>query len=155
MPTASLIKFAVLIETYQQADEGKFKLTDKVTLHDSDKVPGSGILTDHFSDGATVLAPRRRAADDRRVRQHGDEPGAGQDRHRATSTSAWRHGAVPTRKINAKVFRGSTTSVDPERTKQYGLGSTTAREMVELLEEMPDAATLVGPALQADACWTT
>jgi beta-lactamase class A len=32
------------------------------------------------------------------------------------------------------VFKGSTTSVDPARTKQYGLGSTTAREMLTLLE---------------------
>src|SRR5271166_1892269 len=48
MPTASLIKVAVMVETYQQAVEGKVKLTDKVTLHDADKVPGSGLLTDHF-----------------------------------------------------------------------------------------------------------
>ena len=37
-------------------------------------------------------------------------------------------------RINAKVFKGSTTSVDPARTKQYGLGSTTAREMLTLVE---------------------
>src|SRR4051794_40151561 len=53
MPTASLIKLAVMVETYQQAVEGKVNLADKVTLRDSDKVPGSGLLTDHFSDGAT------------------------------------------------------------------------------------------------------
>src|SRR5262245_6354735 len=48
MPTASLIKFPVMIEVYQQAAEGKVKLGDKVTLRESDKVPGSGILTYHF-----------------------------------------------------------------------------------------------------------
>src|SRR5262245_54758117 len=53
MPTASLIKLPVMIEVYQQAAEGKVKLADRVTLHDADKVPGSGILTEHFSDGAT------------------------------------------------------------------------------------------------------
>jgi len=37
---------------------------------------------------------------------------------------AW---GFPNTKINAKVFRGSTTSVSPERTKRFGLGSTTAR----------------------------
>src|SRR5262249_59841620 len=46
---------------------------------------------------------------------------------------AW---GFPNTRINAKVFRGSTTSVDPERTKKYGLGSTTAREMVGLLEKL-------------------
>src|SRR3954465_13704552 len=53
MPTASLIKVAVMVETYHQAIEGKLKLTEKLTLRDADKVPGSGILTNHFSDGAT------------------------------------------------------------------------------------------------------
>src|SRR5579884_2740285 len=52
MPTASLIKVAVLVDLYQQAQEGKVKLTERVTLRRADKVPGSGILTDHFSDGA-------------------------------------------------------------------------------------------------------
>jgi beta-lactamase class A len=42
----------------------------------------------------------------------------------------------PHTKINAKVFRGSTTSIDPEATKKFGLGSTTAREMVSLLERV-------------------
>src|SRR5689334_3831307 len=53
MPTASLIKLAVMAEAYQQAAEGKVKLSDPVTLKKDDKVPGSGILTYHFSDGAT------------------------------------------------------------------------------------------------------
>src|SRR5579871_1498217 len=53
MPTASLIKLPVMIEVYQQAAEGRVKLTDPITLHDKDKVGGSGILTEHFSDGDT------------------------------------------------------------------------------------------------------
>src|SRR5207249_824291 len=53
MPTASLIKFPLLIEVYWQVLEGKLKLSDMLTLKDSDKVPGSGILTTHFSEGAT------------------------------------------------------------------------------------------------------
>src|SRR6516162_11216084 len=53
MPTASLIKLPVMIEVYQQAAEGKIKLADMLTLRDKDKVPGSGILTYHFSEGAT------------------------------------------------------------------------------------------------------
>src|SRR5688500_15100280 len=51
MPTASLIKLPVMVEVYQQAADGKVKLTDTVTLKDADKVPGSGILTNHFSGG--------------------------------------------------------------------------------------------------------
>jgi D-alanyl-D-alanine carboxypeptidase (penicillin-binding protein 5/6)/beta-lactamase class A len=55
---------------------------------------------------------------------------------------AW---GFPNTKINAKVFRGSTTSVSPERTKKYGLGSTTAREMVGLLEKL-QGGEVVQPA---------
>jgi beta-lactamase class A len=53
MPTASLIKFPVMVEAYRQAAEGKVDLDRSVTLRKEDKVPGSGILTYHFSDGAT------------------------------------------------------------------------------------------------------
>src|SRR6266540_6040866 len=53
MPTASLIKFPLLVELYLQVLEMKVKLSDMVTYREKDKVPGAGILTYHFSDGAT------------------------------------------------------------------------------------------------------
>src|SRR5947209_3255341 len=42
MPTASLIKFPLMLEVYMQVMEGKLKLTDMVRLTEKDKVPGSG-----------------------------------------------------------------------------------------------------------------
>ena len=45
------------------------------------------------------------------------------------------------------MFRGSTTSIDPERTKKFGLGSTTAREAVVLLEKLHQ-----GKLVSPDAC---
>ncbi|HEY7153706.1 MAG TPA: serine hydrolase [Gemmataceae bacterium] len=135
MPTASLIKIAVLIELYQQVQEDKLKLTDRVTLHDADKVPGSGILTEHFSDGANISlrdAARLMIAfsDNTATNLVLDRVGIKSVNQRM---EAW---GFPNTKINAKVFLGSKTSVDPARTKRYGLGSTTAREMVGLLEEL-------------------
>src|SRR5690242_5570273 len=53
MPTASLIKFPVMVEAYRQAEGGKVDLGKTLTLTKADKVPGSGVLTYHFSDGAT------------------------------------------------------------------------------------------------------
>src|SRR5438552_3090414 len=53
MPTASLIKLPVMIEVYQQVAEGRIKLFDPVTLRQEDKVPGSGVLTEHFTPGVT------------------------------------------------------------------------------------------------------
>jgi beta-lactamase class A len=135
MPTASLIKVAVLLEAYLQADEGKFKLTDKVTLREADKVPGSGILTYHFSEGASL--PVRDAvrlmiaySDNTATNLVLDKVGIANVNKRM---AAW--GLKETR-INAKVFRSGTTSVDPARSKRYGLGSTTAREMAGLMEEL-------------------
>src|SRR5258708_900122 len=53
MRTASLIKLAVMVEAYCQVHEGKARLNDVVSLQKADMVPGSGILTEHFSPGAT------------------------------------------------------------------------------------------------------
>jgi beta-lactamase class A len=143
MPTASLIKVAVMVETYQQAVEGKVRLTDKVILHDADKVPGSGILTEHFSEGATISlrdAVRLMIAlsDNTATNLVLDKIGIREVNKRMESLG------LPNTRINAKSFRASTTSVAPERSKKYGLGSTTAREMVALLQ-MIQAGDIVNP----------
>ncbi len=64
LPTASLIKFPIMLEVYQQVMEGKISLGDLVTLKNADKVPGSGILTYHFSEGRHVSASGRGPAHD-------------------------------------------------------------------------------------------
>ncbi len=43
-PTASVVKIFVLGKLYQEVNEGRLSMKDEVVLHDSDKVPGSGIL---------------------------------------------------------------------------------------------------------------
>ena len=82
MPTASLIKFPVMIEAYRQAAAKKIDLESFITVKKEDKVPGSGVLTYHFSDGVTIQAPRRGSPDDRLLGQHRHEPGPRRDRHR-------------------------------------------------------------------------
>ncbi len=54
MPTASLIKFPVMIAAYDAVEKGKLSLDDMIELKKDDKVPGSGILTSHFSPGTTI-----------------------------------------------------------------------------------------------------
>jgi beta-lactamase class A len=133
MPTASLIKFPVMLEVYMQVLEGKVRLSDMVVLRKDDMVPGAGILTYHFSDGATF--PLRDAV--RLMIVYSDNTATNLVLDKIGIASTGKRMAVwdcPTTKINAKVFRGSTTSIDPEATKKFGLGSTTAREMVSLLE---------------------
>lgn len=148
MPTASLIKVAVIVEAYQQADEGKLKLADPVTLHDADRVPGSGILTYHFSDG--VRLPLRDAV--RLMVAFSDNTATNLVLEKvgiAAVNKRMAEWGLPNTRINAKVFRGSTTSVDPERTRRYGLGSTTAREMVRLFEELQVGERVRPPVKQA------
>ncbi len=135
MGTASLIKVAVLVDLYQQAQEGKVKLTERVTLRRTEKVPGSGILTDHFSEGAEFSL--RDAA--RLMIAFSDNTATNLVLERIGIKSVnkcMEEWGYPETRINAKVFRGSTTSVDPARTRRYGLGSTTAREMAGLLEQL-------------------
>ena len=146
MPTASLIKLAVMIEVYQQAAEGKIKLTDSVTLHEADKVPGSGILTEHFSDGATIslrdtVRLMMAFSDNTATNLVLDKIGIAATGKRM---EAW---GYPNTRINAKSFRGDTTSVAPDRTKRFGLGSTAAREMVEILEKLEE-----GKLVSPEAC---
>lgn len=57
MPTASSIKIAILAELYQQAQQGRVKLTDFYTLQQSDMVGGSGI-TSVLTPGMTKLTLR-------------------------------------------------------------------------------------------------
>lgn len=143
MPTASLIKLAVMVETFWQAEEGKVKLDKTLTLTQDDKVPGAGVLTDSFSPGATfALRDAVRlmitVSDNTATNKVLDEIGIPSTNERMEKLG------FKNTKVNAKVFKGSTTSVSPERTKEFGLGSTTAREMVQLLE-MVHKGTVVTP----------
>lgn len=143
MPTASLIKLPVMVEAYWQAHEGKVKLDAALTLTKDDKVQGSGILTGHFSDGATF--PLRDAVRLMIVFSDNTATNMVLDRIGLPSTNARmaKLGLTETR-VNAKVFRADTR-IDQERGKKYGLGTTTAREMVRLLE-LIDAGKVVTPA---------
>jgi beta-lactamase class A len=134
MPTASLIKFPIMVESYRQAAEKKVDLGEMITLKQGDKVPGSGILTDHFSAGASF--PLRDAihlmivySDNTATNLVLDKIGIG-----STAETMERLG-YPNTKAHSKVFRRDT-SVFPERSKTFGLGSTTAAEMIRLCEAL-------------------
>lgn len=57
---------------------------------------------------------------------------------------AW---GLRTTKVYRKASRDGMTSIGPEATKRFGFGSTTAREMVTLLEEL-NAGTHFPPAMK-------
>lgn len=132
MPTASLIKFPLMIAAYQAIEEGKLKPDQMITLEEEDKVPGSGILTAQFSAGAQlslrdVIHLMIVHSDNTATNIVVDEVGL-----KATAELMDKL-EVPETKLHSKVFRRDT-SIFPERSKKYGLGSTTADDMVKLLE---------------------
>ncbi len=147
-PTASLIKFPVLIELYRQAKERRVDLATRVMLREKDKVPGSGILTPHFAAGATFRlrdAARLMIAfsDNTATNLVLDRIGIS-----STSETMQRLGYENTR-IHHKVFLRETTSVAPERSERYGLGSTTATEMLRLFESLHKAELVSEAASEA------
>jgi beta-lactamase class A len=141
MPTASLIKLPIMVEAYRQAESQTVDLKKLITLRPDDKVPGSGILTQHFSPGMSL--PLVDAihlmivySDNTATNLVLDQIGLP-----ATNTTMEKLGLTST-KVHSKVFRGDT-SILPERSKEFGLGSTTAGEMVRLLELL-DQGKLAG-----------
>jgi D-alanyl-D-alanine carboxypeptidase (penicillin-binding protein 5/6) len=142
MPTASLIKLPIMVEAYRQAAEGKINLGDVVTFKDDDKTPGSGILSTHFSGGATFSL--RDAI--RLMIAYSDNSGTNLVLAKigllATNETMEKLG-LPNTKVHAYVFRPNS-SIAPERSKQFGLGSTTAHEMIRLVE-MIQAKKVVTP----------
>jgi D-alanyl-D-alanine carboxypeptidase (penicillin-binding protein 5/6) len=132
MPTASLIKLPVMITTYEAVDKGKVSLTKMIELKKEDQVQGSGILTSHFSPGTKIsLRDAIRLmivySDNTATNLVLDQLGLP-----ATNECMERLGC-PDTKINSKVFRRDT-SIAKDRSAKYGLGSTSARDMVKLCE---------------------
>ena len=152
--TASTIKLAVLAATFAAVAEGKVKWTDLSTLRDSDKVSGSGVIGNEFADGdklplsdlihlmivlsdntATNLVLDRITAD--YVNEQMDKLGLKQTRSMRK---------VRGDGVDLKAPSGySKAGRDPENVK-FGLGSTTPREMVTLLEKIEH-----GDVVSADA----
>ncbi|MFM7926947.1 MAG: serine hydrolase, partial [Pirellula sp.] len=143
VPTASLIKFPVLIEYYRQRQNGILPQDLIVTLQEGDKVPGSGILTDHFQSGSslpleTLAHLMITYSDNTATNLVVDQVGL------SNVVKTMADLGVPETQIHSKVFRRDT-SIAVERSQKYGLGSTTAADMLKLLEKLHEK-TLVSEA---------
>lgn len=135
LQTASTIKVAVMIEAFARVAEGKAKWTDELVLTKEKKVGGSGILFE-FSDGlrltlrdATTLMML--LSDNTATNLVIDTFGAD-----AVNARMEALGLKETR-LMRRVFGGgeSVEGKKPE-SKRFGLGRTSAREMVMLMEKL-------------------
>lgn len=134
MPTASLIKFPLLMATAKALEEGKVSLDDRIQLEKEDQVPGSGILSEHFSPGLELslhdaIHLMMAYSDNTATNLVIDQVGLN-----ATNELMAEMGCDATR-LNAKVYRRDTSN-NLERSKKYGLGSTSGQDMVTLLEKL-------------------
>ncbi|MEM7478920.1 MAG: serine hydrolase [Planctomycetota bacterium] len=134
MPTASLIKFPIMVEVYRQAELGEVDLDSMITLREEDKVPGSGILTEHFSAGAKLSLKDAvrlmiRYSDNTATNLVLDQIGL-----QSTADSMKRMG-FPETQVHSKVYLRNS-SFAPKRSDLYGLGSTTASDMVGIYERL-------------------
>lgn len=131
MPTASLIKFPILATAYRLVDQGKLDLSRSIALKEDEKVPGSGILTQHFSSDIQLplldyLRLMIRYSDNTATNVVAEQIGL------KTTAQMMENLGLMNTKFHSKVYRGGTT-VYPERSRRFGIGSTTASEMVWLL----------------------
>lgn len=141
VPTASVIKLAILYEALQQIRAGRVHFDDRLTLQHADQVPGSGVLLFFdtpmnitFKDALTLMIA---LSDNTAANLSMDHVGIKNVDNRLVSlglTDTW---------LYKEVFRPATGPMPPDQ-KQFGLGKTTAREMAELMERF--ATCNLGPA---------
>ncbi len=134
MPTASLIKLPVMITTYQAVDDGKISLDDMIELKAEDQVAGSGLLATHFSPGLKLslrdaIRLMISMSDNTATNLVIDKIGL------PTTNQCMAALGCKETQLNSKVFRRDTT-ISPERSQLYGLGTTTANEMLGLVERL-------------------
>lgn len=139
--TASTIKLPIMAAMFNEVEAGRMQWTEEITLRKEDKVSGSGVLASEFSDGvklplrdlmhlmivmsdntATNLVIDRVTADV--VNRYLDQLGLKQTRS--------------LRKILGKTNQpdGMSEAGKVEENKRFGLGVSTPREMVMLLEKI-------------------
>jgi len=133
--TASTIKIAVMIEAFARVAEGKAKWTEEVVLTKEKKVSGSGILNE-LSDGLKLTL--RDAVNLMMMISDNTATNLVLDVLTTDAVNARMESlGFKQIKLMRKVGSGgeSTAGKDPEN-KKYGLGMSTPREMVLVMEKL-------------------
>lgn len=132
--TASTIKLAIMAETFHQVASGKIHWTDEIVLTKQNKQGGSGVLSE-FSDGTkidlqTALHLMIVVSDNTATNLVLDKVGT--DNVNAFAESLGLHQSRSLRKIGG----GGEAKVLDEQPlyKNFGLGVSSPRDMVHLLE---------------------
>lgn len=141
--TASTIKLPILCALFDLVAAGKVRWDEKLTLRDADKIPGSGVLQE-FSDGTQLTV--RDVAHVMIVVSDNTATNLILDRITSDAVNDYldRIGLKVTRSLR-KIggSKPSKASLLPENA-HFGLGVSTPREMVTLLE-MIELGKIVSP----------
>jgi beta-lactamase class A len=146
--TASTIKVAVMIEAFARVAEGKVKWTDELVLTKEKKVSGSGILPEFadglhltFRDAVTLMMT---LSDNTATNLVVDVLGADAVNARMQSL-----GLTETRLMRKIGGGGESEEGRRAENKRFGLGRTSPREMVSLMERL-ELGQIVSPAVSKE-----
>lgn len=133
--TASTIKIAVMVEAFARVSEQKAKWTDELVLTKERKVDGSGILPE-FSDGLRLTL--RDGVTLMMVLSDNTATNLVIDTFGADAVNARMEllGLKETRLMRRVFGGGESAEGKKEENKRFGLGRTSPREMVMLLEKL-------------------
>ncbi len=146
--TASTIKLPIMTETFHQIAQGKINWTDEIVLTKEKKQGGSGILFE-FSDNTkldlkTAVNLMIVVSDNTATNLVLDKVGTDNVNDFMDAL-----GLKQTRSLR-KVFGGGEARVNSDaRLKLFGLGASSPRDMVKLLE-MLEKGEIVSPEASAD-----
>src|ERR671920_1456591 len=146
--TASTIKVAVMVEAFARVAEGRAKWSDELVLNKSVRYGGSGVLNEltdglrlSFRDAVTLMMELSDNTATNMVLEHLSTD-AVNDRMQSL-------GFKQTRIMRRVGGGGVSREGQVEANKRFGLGRTTPREMVTLIEKL-ERGEIVGPAVSKE-----
>ena len=144
VPTASTIKIAIMVEAFARVTEGKAKWTDELVLTKEKKVGGSGILQE-FGDGLHLTL--RDAVTMMMILSDNTATNLVIDVLTADAINARMEalGFKETRLMRRVFGGGESAEGKKAENKRFGLGRTTPREMVTVLEKF-ERGEVISPA---------
>ena len=139
--TASTIKLPLLVEIYAEANEGKLKLDEELIMREADMVSGSGVLREltagtrmKLRDIANlmIVVSDNTATNMLMERVTADAVNARMDKLGLPATRLMRK--IRGDGTQLKAAQGWSKAGELEENKKFGIGSSTALEMLRLLE---------------------
>lgn len=148
--TASTIKLPILIAVHAAVEAGKVNWSDRLPLTDADKVGGSGVLSE-FSSGQSF--PLRDLCNLMIVVSDNTATNLVLDRITADYVNEVMESLkLPATRSMRKILRGNASpegwskAGSNEDNKRFGIGSSTPKEMVTILEGLYKG-TLINPSV--------